>query len=86
MDIDVSADRPNGVGSERHPIRIGDRVMSRRRIAGLCGVKPGHIGMIFSGRRNPSIALAAKIAKVYEVTIDEVLSVIKIYKSESGGS
>lgn len=62
----------NGSASGDRPIKLGDRVLSRRRLAKLTGVDPTHIGMIFKGRRHPSIQLAIRIAEVFEVTVDEL--------------
>jgi DNA-binding XRE family transcriptional regulator len=79
MRIKGSASRNRVVLKDRsdHPIRLGNRTLSRRQLARLVGVNPTHIGMIFNGRRHPSIELAARIADTFDITLDELFQVLR---------
>ena len=45
--------------------------MSQTELAQLVGVRRETIGHLENGHYNPSLVLAAKIAKVFNVTIDQ---------------
>lgn len=59
------------------PIKLGGHTLSRRVLAHKVGVTPGHIGLIWSGKRQPSLDLIMKIALVFGVTVDEVIKQIQ---------
>lgn len=61
------------------PIRVGDRAISRRRLARLVGVSPSYIGLVWSGKRNPSVALVVAIAKEFEVSVDMIIQEMHAY-------
>lgn len=49
--------------------------MKQEELAQLVGVRRETIGNLEKGRYNPSLALAWRIAKVFDVTIEEVFTV-----------
>lgn len=55
----------------------------RSVIACLLGITPQMIGAIERGTRNPSLALAKKIANLYNVTVDEILSCLEESSTEN---
>lgn len=57
-------------------IVINQRHVSRHRLAKLVGYSASHVSLVFSGRRQPSVALVVAIAREFETTTDEVLRVI----------
>lgn len=49
--------------------------MKQEELAQLVGVRRETIGNLEKGRYNPSLALAWRIAKIFDVTIEEVFTV-----------
>ncbi len=49
--------------------------MKQEELANLVGVRRETIGNLEKGRYNPSLVLAWNIAKVFEVTIEEVFTI-----------
>lgn len=49
--------------------------MSQEDLANAVGVRRETIGNLEKGRYNPSLALAWNIAKVFDVTIEEIFTV-----------
>ncbi|NLI90802.1 MAG: helix-turn-helix transcriptional regulator [Peptococcaceae bacterium] len=49
-----------------------DKRMTQEELAGLCSVTRQTIISLESGRYNPSIFLAHKIAQIFELSIEEV--------------
>ncbi len=49
--------------------------MKQEELAALVGVRRETIGNLESGRYNPSLVLAWRIAKVFGVTIEEIFTV-----------
>lgn len=50
--------------------------MKQEELAKLVGVRRETIGNLEKGRYNPSLVLAWNIAKVFDVTIEEIFTVI----------
>ena len=50
--------------------------MSQTELAQLVGVRRETIGHLENGHYNPSLVLAAKIAKVFNVTIEDMFIII----------
>lgn len=51
------------------------RNMKQEELAALVGVRRETIGNLEKGRYNPSLVLAWNIAKVFDVTIEEIFTV-----------
>ena len=51
------------------------RNMKQEELAALVGVRRETIGNLEKGRYNPSLVLAWTIAKVFDVTIEEIFTV-----------
>ena len=51
------------------------RNMNQEELAALVGVRRETIGNLEKGRYNPSLVLAWNIAKVFDVTIEEIFTV-----------
>ena len=51
------------------------RNMKQEELAALVGVRRETIGNLEKGRYNPSLVLALNIAKVFDVTIEEIFTV-----------
>ena len=51
------------------------RNMKHEELAALVGVRRETIGNLEKGRYNPSLVLAWNIAKVFDVTIEEIFTV-----------
>ena len=51
------------------------RNMKQEELAALVGVRRETIGNMEKGRYNPSLVLAWNIAKVFDVTIEEIFTV-----------
>ncbi len=49
--------------------------MKQEELANLVGVRRETIGNLEKGRYNPSLVLAWNIAKVFDVTIEEIFTV-----------
>ena len=49
--------------------------MKQEELANLVGVRRETIGNLEKGRYNPSVVLAWNIAKVFDVTIEEIFTV-----------
>ncbi len=49
--------------------------MKQEELAGLTGVRRETIGNLEKGRYNPSLVLAWNIAKVFQVSIEEIFTV-----------
>ena len=50
--------------------------MSQTELAQLVGVRRETIGHLENGHYNPSLVLAAKIAKIFNVTIEDMFIII----------
>ena len=50
--------------------------MSQTELAQLVGVRRETIGHLENGHYNPSLVLAAKIAKVFNVTIENIIKML----------
>ena len=53
--------------------------MSQTELAQLVGVRRETIGHLENGHYNPSLVLAAKIAKVFNVTIEDMCIILVIH-------
>ncbi|MGF6990382.1 DNA-binding XRE family transcriptional regulator [Lachnospiraceae bacterium PM6-15] len=49
-----------------------EKDMSQRDLAKELELSPGAIGMYESGKRNPSLAMAKKIAKIFNVSVESI--------------
>lgn len=54
--------------------RLADQRLSQRKLAGMMGIDPSAVTLMFKGKRAMSAAEAATIARVIGVGVDEVLS------------
>ena len=55
---------------------IEQNKISQTELAELVGVRRERIGHLENGHYNPSLVLAAKIAKVFNVTIEDMFIII----------
>ena len=53
--------------------KMEERDLSQQALGDKVGVSQGMIGLILTGRKQPSLALAADIARVLECTVDELI-------------
>lgn len=58
----------------RLPVFRAERGMSRRELADMVGVNPQTIGFLERGEYGPSLILALRIARVFEVPVDAIFS------------
>jgi transcriptional regulator with XRE-family HTH domain len=54
--------------------------INRSELARAVGVDVAHISRIFSGKSNPSLDLASKIAQHLGITLDRLFSIIQATK------
>lgn len=60
--------------------------MKQEDLASKVGVRRETIGNLEKGKYNPSLVLAWNIAKVFDVTIEEIFTVIGGLKNDDSGS
>lgn len=53
--------------------KMEEKDLSQQALGDQVGVSQGMIGLILTGRKQPSLALAADIARVLECTVDELI-------------
>ena len=61
------------MGKAIYALRV-NKNMSRNELAKQCGVTKQYIWLIESGKRDPGLKLAIKIASVFGVTVDSLLA------------
>ncbi|MFR0047255.1 MAG: helix-turn-helix transcriptional regulator [Clostridium butyricum] len=54
----------------------GDR--KRKEIADSLSITPQMLGAIERGNRNPSLELAINLAKIYDITLDDLIFLLNI--------
>lgn len=59
--------------TKHHPvIRVAGKAVSRSEIARKSGLSRSYLSYVFSGKRQPSLAAAVKIAKALGVTVEQL--------------
>lgn len=65
---------PTGAGSHRRPAPVqGAAPPSLRRLARETGLSLSHVSRVFSGKRQPSMRAARKIADALRIDIDSLM-------------
>jgi transcriptional regulator with XRE-family HTH domain len=54
---------------KQHRLRYGLQVQA---VAGVCEIDQSYLSLLENGKRKPSIAVARKLAKFYEVPIERI--------------